>query len=95
MTTKRFLVTEQGKEKADTESAESNRMLGLAFQQQGQLDMAFDKFRKCPLDGQLMENLYSLGLIDIEVAANGLTPQQFFGTITSPDSTQPKESHNG
>jgi hypothetical protein len=25
-------------------------MLGLAFQGQGQLDMAFDKFRKCPLD---------------------------------------------
>jgi hypothetical protein len=25
-------------------------MLGLAFQGQGQLDMAFDKFRKCPMD---------------------------------------------
>jgi serine/threonine-protein kinase len=37
-------------------------MLGLAFQQQGQLDMAFDKFRKCPVDEQLLENLYSLGL---------------------------------
>jgi serine/threonine-protein kinase len=37
-------------------------MLGLAFQGQGQLDMAFDKFRKCPLDDALMENLYNLGL---------------------------------
>jgi len=62
LTTKRFLVTERGKEKSDADSAESNRMLGLAFQGQGQLDMAFDKFRKCPLDDQLMENLYSLGL---------------------------------
>ena len=62
LTTKRFLVTERGKEKSDFDSAESNRMLGLAFQGQGQLDMAFDKFRKCPLDGQLMENLYNLGL---------------------------------
>jgi len=62
LTTKRFLVTERGKEKSDLDSAESNRMLGLAFQGQGQLDMAFDKFRKCPLDGQLMENLYNLGL---------------------------------
>ena len=62
LTTKRFLVTERGKEKSDTDSAESNRMLGLAFQGQGQLDMAFDKFRKCPLDDQLMENLYNLGL---------------------------------
>ncbi|CAG4883938.1 CHASE2 domain-containing protein [Georgfuchsia toluolica] len=62
LTTKRYLVTERGKEKSDLESAESNRMLGLAFQGQGQLDMAFDKFRKCPLDDQLMENMYNLGL---------------------------------
>jgi serine/threonine-protein kinase len=62
LTVKRFVVTERGKEKSDLESAESNRMLGLAFQGQGQLDMAFDKFRKCPLDEQLMENLYNLAL---------------------------------
>jgi eukaryotic-like serine/threonine-protein kinase len=62
LTTKRFLVTERGKERADTESAESNRMLGLAFQQQGQLDMAFDKFRKAPLNAEVMENLYNLAL---------------------------------
>ncbi len=62
LTTKRFLVTERGKEKSEAESAESNRMLGLAFQGQGQLDMAFDKFRKCPLDDTLMENLYNLAL---------------------------------
>lgn len=62
LTTKRFLVTERGKEKSDAESAESNRMLGLAFQGQGQLDMAFDKFRKCPMDAQLMENMYNLAL---------------------------------
>src|ERR1700674_393575 len=62
LTTKRYLVTERGKEKADTESAESNRMLGLAFQQQGQLDMAFDKFRKAPLNDEVMENMYSLAL---------------------------------
>ncbi|MBL8440056.1 MAG: serine/threonine protein kinase, partial [Betaproteobacteria bacterium] len=62
LTTKRFLVTERGKQKSDTESAESNRMLGLAFQGQGQLDMAFDKFRKCPMDEGLMENLYNLAL---------------------------------
>jgi len=62
LTTKRFLVTERGKEKSEAESAESNRMLGLAFQGQGQLDMAFDKFRKCPMDDSLMENLYNLAL---------------------------------
>jgi serine/threonine-protein kinase len=62
LTTKRFLVTERGKERADVESADSNRMLGLAFQQQGQLDMAFDKFRKVPLNEEVMENLYNLAL---------------------------------
>lgn len=62
LTTKRFLVTERVKERSEAESAESNRMLGLAFQGQGQLDMAFDKFRKCPMDAALMENLYNLGL---------------------------------
>ena len=62
LTTKRFLVAERGKEKSDADSAESNRMLGLAFQGQGQLDMAFDKFRKCPMDKQLMENMYNLAL---------------------------------
>jgi serine/threonine-protein kinase len=62
LTTKRFLVTERGKEKSEADSAESNRMLGLAFQGQGQLDMAFDKFRKCPMDNALMENLYNLAL---------------------------------
>ena len=62
LTTKRFLVTERGKLQSDLESAESNRMLGLAFQGQGQLDMAFDKFRKCPLNDGLMDNLYNLAL---------------------------------
>jgi serine/threonine-protein kinase len=62
MTTKRFLVTEKGKIRSEAESAESNRMLGLAFQGQGQLDMAFDKFRKVPLDAGMMDILYNLGL---------------------------------
>jgi len=62
LTTKRHLVTEKGKQKSDAESAESNRMLGLAFQGQGQLDIAFDKFRKVPMDNSLMEVLYNLGL---------------------------------
>jgi serine/threonine-protein kinase len=62
LTTKRFLVTEQGKIKSDADSAESNRMLGLAFQGQGQLDIAFDKLRKVPLDDSLMDVLYNLGL---------------------------------
>ena len=62
LTTKRFLITEQGKVKADADSAESNRNLARMFQGQGQLDMAFDRFRKCPMDDSLMDAQYSLGL---------------------------------
>jgi serine/threonine-protein kinase len=62
LTTKRFLVTERGKERSDAEAGASNRMLGLAFQGQGQLDMAFDYFRKSPVDDALLDNLYNLAL---------------------------------
>ncbi len=62
LTTKRFLMTEAGKAKSDEESAETNRMMGLALQGQGQLDMAFDRFRRVPLADAVMGNLYSLAL---------------------------------
>ena len=42
--------------------AEANRRLGLSSQGLGQLDTAFEAFRKCPLDGRLMETLYTLAL---------------------------------
>ena len=62
LTTKRFLLTEKGKARLDIESAESNRMLGLSMQGQGQLDMAFEKFRKLPMDKSVLELLYNLAL---------------------------------
>ncbi len=62
LTTKQYLLTEAGKAKSDAESAESNRMLGLAFQGQGQLDMAFDKFRRIPMSDSLMDILHGLAL---------------------------------
>lgn len=62
LTTKRYLLTEQGKVKSDADSAESNRNLALMFQGQGQLDMAFDRFRKCPMDEAVMDAMYNLGL---------------------------------
>ena len=84
LTTKRFLMTERGKEQADAAGAESNRMLGLAFQQQGQLDMAFDKFRKCPVDEQLLENVYSLAL-DFERRRQFNKAEAAFGFINQND----------
>jgi serine/threonine-protein kinase len=62
LTTKRFLMTEAGKVKADEESAETNRMMALALQGQGQLDMAFDRLRRVPFNEAVMGNLYSLAL---------------------------------
>ncbi len=62
LTTKRFLVTEAGKVKSDEESAETNRMMGLAHQGQGQLDMAFDRFRRVPYSDALMDNMGNLAL---------------------------------
>ncbi|TNF38811.1 MAG: CHASE2 domain-containing protein, partial [Gammaproteobacteria bacterium] len=62
LTTKRYLMTEKGKLQLDAESAESNRMLGLSLQGQGQLDAAFEKFRKLPATKESMELLYNLAL---------------------------------
>ena len=62
LTTKRFFLSEKGKARLDVESAESNRMLGLSLQGQGQLDMAFEKFRKLPMDKSALELMYNLAL---------------------------------
>jgi len=62
LTTKRHLMTEKGKIQLDAESAESNRMLGLSLQGQGQLDAAFEKFRKLAPTKETQELLYNLAL---------------------------------
>jgi serine/threonine-protein kinase len=62
LATKRFIVTERAKLASDASSAESNRMLALAYQGQGQLDLAWDKFRQVPLSEAMLDNLYNLGL---------------------------------
>jgi serine/threonine-protein kinase len=59
---KRYLVTEKKKEMLEGESAETNKMLGLSFQGQGMLDMAFEKFRKVPIDDSMKDVLYNLSL---------------------------------
>ena len=59
LTTTRFLITEASKRRLDVDSAISYKQLALQFQQQ-QLDMAFEYFRKCPIDESLMEAVYGL-----------------------------------
>lgn len=60
-----YFKSEREKNRSHAETAESNRLLGLSFQGQGQLDMAFEKLQKCPLDESLMTILYNLA-IDFE-----------------------------
>ena len=62
LVTRRFGVTEARKVQTDAESAETNRMMGLALQGQGQLDMAFDRLRRVPHSEALMDNLQQLAL---------------------------------
>ena len=62
LTTKRFLMTERSKERSDVDLAQSHRMLGLGYQGQGQLDTAFDYFRKLPPDDSVLDLVYNLAL---------------------------------
>lgn len=59
---KRLLMGGPAKAGSDASGAESSRMLGLAYQGQGQLDKAWDTFRELPLSDPLMDNLYILAL---------------------------------
>jgi len=56
-------VYERASTKRQDESIEANKALGLSLQGQGMLDMAFEKFLKCPVEDELVkEVLFNLGL---------------------------------
>ncbi|MBU2498490.1 MAG: protein kinase, partial [Proteobacteria bacterium] len=60
---KKFFVTERTRGRVEADSVETNKMLGLSFQQQGMLDLALEKFRKLPLAQEGVKDLiYNLGL---------------------------------
>ena len=42
--------------------SDTNRQLGVALQSQGNLDQAFDRYRRCSVDEPLLGHLYNLGL---------------------------------
>lgn len=46
----------------EAELATANRLLGQSWHTQGQLDGAFERYRRCPVDEDLKERLYTLGL---------------------------------
>ena len=62
LVSKHFIVTESGKARSDVDLAQSHRMLGLGYQGQGQLDTAFDYFRKLPPDDSVLDLIYNLAL---------------------------------
>ncbi|MFP4474477.1 MAG: protein kinase domain-containing protein [Desulfatibacillaceae bacterium] len=57
-----YFVTEGSRDKATAQSAENNRMLGISYQSQGLLDLAYDTLMKVPMDDQMRGVLYSLAL---------------------------------
>jgi CHASE2 domain-containing sensor protein/tRNA A-37 threonylcarbamoyl transferase component Bud32 len=57
-----YILSEKSQLASAADSAESNRMLGLAFQGQGQLDAAFEKYRRCPREESTLDLVYNLGL---------------------------------
>ena len=57
-----YFASDENLSASERESADSNRMLALAFQGQGQLDMAFDKLRNLPLDDPTADLIYNLAL---------------------------------
>ena len=59
---KETVISQKSLVLSSKESFETNRMLGLSLQSQGLLDLAFEKLRKCPLDDDMKDVLYNLGL---------------------------------
>ncbi len=59
---KRGFIAYQDAFRLHPDAVESNRLLGLAFQGQGRLDMALEKFRLCPPDDAILGLLYNLAL---------------------------------
>jgi serine/threonine-protein kinase len=56
-----LIRTANTKASASKDPTGSLRELGQTFQRQGQLDLAFETYRRCPLDAPTMELLYFLG----------------------------------
>lgn len=44
------------------ELSQANQLLGQSFHSQGNLDQAMEKYRKCIVNSQLLEQMYNLGL---------------------------------
>lgn|GEM_PF-2577470 len=95
LTTKRFLVAEAGKRMSDMESSESNRMLGLAFQGQGQLVPRINISLTSLPDSKMWKSAYSAvknwkKLLFWAVAADtpGCGRETYVGPLSSSERTR-------
>lgn len=57
---KQMLVSSVGR--IQTELATANLLLGQSFHSQGQLDQAFERYRKCQVNETVLDYMYNLGL---------------------------------
>lgn len=55
-------LLEDNLQKVHLELSEANKLLAQSFHSQGQLDQAFEKYRKCHVDASILNQLYNLGL---------------------------------
>lgn len=62
LTTIRYFGAERNRQRADRESGENLRSIGINFQEKGQLDQAFDALRRSGSDEPSLAALYSLAL---------------------------------
>jgi serine/threonine-protein kinase len=62
ITVRRFFFTETRRDLVEAQSIETQKSLGLSYQSQGLLDMAFEKLQKCPVDEDMKNVLYNLAL---------------------------------
>ncbi|MFC1679809.1 CHASE2 domain-containing serine/threonine-protein kinase, partial [Elusimicrobiota bacterium] len=84
---RRFRATEKGKEMVEASQLETNKMLGLSFQGQGMLDMAYEKLKLVPKeawDEGFKDTLYNLGL-DFERKRQYAKAVQVYRDIASVD----------
>jgi eukaryotic-like serine/threonine-protein kinase len=84
LTVKKYFLTERSKLRTDDRLTDVNRQLALQYQQEGKLDMAFEKLRSCPVDEALLETLYNLAL-DFETKRHWAKANSVYEFITKTD----------
>ncbi|MDX8376619.1 MAG: serine/threonine-protein kinase [Mariprofundales bacterium] len=63
LTIKRSILADGiGWQRNEDNDSDNNKMLGMSFQRQGMLEMALEKYRKCPVNDEIKSLLYTLAM---------------------------------